>query len=78
MIPLKAFLLLSVVWLACMFVAGCGNRRDLFYPALADADKAGELNRGWLPDYLPKTSRAIHLVEQDYQKGCCTAPEVSE
>ena len=64
---MKASLLSSVIYigLACILVAGCGNRRDLFYPTLVEAEKAGELNRGWVPVYLPKTSRAIHLVEQD-------------
>jgi hypothetical protein len=67
MILSKVFFPMSVVCvaLACILVMGCGDRRNLFYPALADADKAGELTRGWIPGYLPKTSRAIHLVEQD-------------
>jgi hypothetical protein len=56
---------LCVTLLACLFVGGCGGNRDLFYPSLADAAKAGKVDRGWIPDYLPKTSRAIHLTEQD-------------
>jgi hypothetical protein len=51
--------------LICIFVGGCGANRDLFYSTLDDAAKAGESDRGWIPDYLPKTSRAIHLIEQD-------------
>jgi hypothetical protein len=67
MIFSKSFLIapLICVTLACILVGGCGDNRDLFYSALADAAKAGEIDRGWIPDYLPKTSRAIHLTEQD-------------
>jgi hypothetical protein len=62
----KAFVrVLDVTVAACIFVGGCGHSRDLFYSALVDAAKAGEIDRGWIPDYLPKTSRAIHLTEQD-------------
>jgi hypothetical protein len=66
-IPSKPLLLMSIlcVTLACILVEGCDDNRDLFYSAFADAVKAGEINRGWIPDYLPKTSRAIHLNEQD-------------
>jgi hypothetical protein len=53
------------VALACILGAGCDSRRELSYRAFADAVKAGEITRDWIPDYLPKTSRAIHLVEQD-------------
>jgi len=42
-----------------------GGRREYFYQTLADADKAGEITRGWIPDDLiPSSSRAIHLVEE--------------
>ena len=32
------------------------------YATLADAIKAGEIDRHWVPDYLPLSSRAIHLI----------------
>lgn len=41
---------------------GCGHDRSTFYRSLADADKAGEMNRGWIPDFLPKSSRSIRQV----------------
>jgi hypothetical protein len=43
---------------------GCsGNRRESFYPSLADADKDGAITRGWVPDdILPASSRTIHVV----------------
>lgn len=67
MISSKAFLLVPVlcITLACILVEGCSNSHDLFYSAFGDAVKAGEIDRGWIPDYLPKTSRTIHLTEQD-------------
>ncbi|MBZ5540343.1 MAG: hypothetical protein LAN61_07470 [Acidobacteriia bacterium] len=66
MISSKAFLLMAVlcVGLACILVVGCGDRRELFYPAFADADKDGAITRGWIPDYLPESSRAIHSVQE--------------
>lgn len=41
---------------------GCDGRQESSYTTLADAIKAGEISRGWMPDYLPKTSHAIHIV----------------
>jgi len=67
MISTKVLLLVPAlcVTIACILVEGCGHNRNLFYDNLSDAAKAGEIDRGWIPDYLPKTSRAIHLTEQD-------------
>jgi hypothetical protein len=51
---------LTFVLLACG-----GNRRESFYPSLADADKDGAITRGWIPDdLLPGSSRAIHEVHE--------------
>jgi len=57
--------LLSFVALA-LLIAACGSdRKEYFFRTLADADKAGEITRGWIPDDLiPSSSRAIHLAEQ--------------
>jgi hypothetical protein len=43
---------------------GCnGDRRESFYPSLADADRDGAITRGWVPDdILPASSRKIHVV----------------
>ena len=67
MIRPRAFVLLPTLYvtLFCILFAGCDESRDLFYSDLTGAAQAGELDRGWIPDYLPKTSRAIHLVELD-------------
>jgi len=53
---------LLCVGLSLIFAAGCGERRESFYPSLADAISAGEINRGWIPDFLPESSRAIHII----------------
>lgn len=49
-----------------LLLAACGSdRREYFYQTFADADRAGEMTRGWIPDDLiPSSSRAIHLSEQ--------------
>ena len=47
---------------ACGLVACRSDRRESFYPALADADKDGAITRGWIPGFLPGSSRTIHEV----------------
>lgn len=66
MISLKPFMLVAAlcVGLISILAAGCGDRRESFYPALADADKDGAIARGWVPYYLPGSSRAIHEVHE--------------
>jgi hypothetical protein len=49
----------------CVFLAyvllGChDDRRESFYPSLGDAKRDGAIDRGWLPDFLPESSRGIH------------------
>jgi hypothetical protein len=61
------FLRKSVIlfFLASVLAACGGGRRQYSYNTLADADKAGEVTRGWIPeDLMPGSSRAIHLVEE--------------
>jgi hypothetical protein len=43
-----------------VIVACDGGWRESFYPSLADAGKAGEITRGWIPDFLPKSAKRIH------------------
>lgn len=65
MILSKTFLLLPAlcVGLTSIFVAGCGDYHESFYPSLADANKTEAITHGWIPDdLLPSSSRAIHLV----------------
>jgi hypothetical protein len=67
MILSKTFLRSAVfcAFLASVLVACGGDHKEYFYNTLADADKAGEITRGWIPDDLmPGSSRAIHLVEE--------------
>jgi hypothetical protein len=60
----KALLLVTLLFvgLACLLVACHSDRRESFYPSLADAKKDGAIDRGWIPDFLPASSRAIHEV----------------
>jgi len=44
-----------------LFLTAChGDRRESFYPSLADAKRDGAIDRGWIPDFLPENSRNIH------------------
>lgn len=53
--------------ISCLFLSlilvGCHSHdQDSFYAVLADARKAGEIDRGWIPDFIPGSSRSIHEV----------------
>jgi hypothetical protein len=43
-------------------VASCGERPEVFYADAMAARRAGAVERGWVPDWLPKSARAIHEV----------------
>jgi hypothetical protein len=53
-----------LVSLACAMLACRGDRRESFYPSLADAKKDGAIARGWIPDFLPGSSRSIHELHE--------------
>jgi hypothetical protein len=63
----KAPLLMALfcVGLACGLVACRSDRRESFYPAFADADKDGAITRGWVPYFLPRSSRTIHELHRN-------------
>jgi hypothetical protein len=51
--------------LAVATLCGCGDvayKVDLTYATLADARREGLFGRGWLPDVLPPSARAIRTV----------------
>ena len=48
--------------LSIALLQACRKGQERFYPSLADATKSGEVTRGWLPDFLPKSSSKIHLL----------------
>jgi hypothetical protein len=54
--------LLGMCIAANALLQACGDRQESSYATLADAIKAGEISRGWIPDYLPTSSHAIHIV----------------
>jgi hypothetical protein len=56
------FLLLSACIAASAFLQACSSRQESSYATLEDAVKANEITRGWIPDYLPKSSHAIRIV----------------
>lgn len=47
---------------ATVLLHACGDRQESSYATLADAAKAGGISRGWIPDYLPTSSHAIHII----------------
>src|SRR5271163_1579050 len=63
---LRLSLLAAILCAAIMAVLlGCrGDRRESSYPSLADADKDGAITRGWIPDFLPGSSRSIHEIHE--------------
>jgi hypothetical protein len=57
--------LLGVTLCLCLIcvLAGChSDRSESFYPSLTAAEKDGVIERRWLPDVLPRSSRNIHVT----------------
>jgi hypothetical protein len=50
------------VILAAVLAMGCGETRDAAYEDIAQAVRDGAVQRGWVPTWLPKSSREIHLT----------------
>lgn len=55
---------MSAVSVLCATVIfqSCREGRESYYASLSDAVAAGEITRGWVPDFLPASSHAIHEV----------------
>jgi hypothetical protein len=55
---------LSAVSILCALVVSqsCRERIESYYAFLSDAIGAGAITRGWIPDFLPESSRAIHEI----------------
>lgn len=47
---------------AVVLLQACSERHEMLYDSIADASKAGEVKRGWIPDFLPISSRRIRIV----------------
>lgn len=45
-----------------MHLIACNERRNLSYASLQEAEKSGEVTRGWIPASLPRSAREIHLA----------------
>jgi len=58
--PARALLLPALCIGLIQLVTSCGDRHESFYPSLSDAQRGGEITRGWIPTYLPQSSRSIH------------------
>ena len=66
MVPKRSLRRAALCLSLASVLVGCGgDRRQYSYDTLAEADRAGEVTRGWIPDdVMPGSSRAIHLVEE--------------
>lgn len=55
---------LTVCIVLIVLCAGCRNSHDTdaFYTSRTEAEKSGEFDRGWLPDFMPESSHAIHIA----------------
>lgn len=40
-------------------LAACGEEQETFYDNYADAQKAGAIKRGWIPDFVPASAHNI-------------------
>ncbi len=63
--PKALILALLCVAFACSLIACSGDHHESEYSSLSDADKDGAISRGWIPDFLPTSSRAIREVHGD-------------
>jgi len=62
--PPKSAPLIALLYIcfSCFPGACRSERRESFYPSLADAKRDGAIDRGWIPDFLPGSSRGIHEI----------------
>jgi hypothetical protein len=47
-----------------LFHAGCGETPESFYRSFSDAERAGAVDRGWIPASLPRGIRNIHELHK--------------
>jgi hypothetical protein len=57
----RRILLVSGLLAGTLF-ASCRARPEVFYADAAAARRAGAMERGWIPEWLPASARAIHEV----------------
>jgi hypothetical protein len=74
MIPAMRNLIIPAVLLS---VAGCGEQTDKIYSTYADARRAGAVERGWMPAFVPSSARDItdsHDMDTNQQTLRFTLP----
>lgn len=64
---LRPLLVVASALAILLILVSCRPAHDQehWYSARADAEKNGEFDRGWLPEFLPPSSRAIHVAEDN-------------
>jgi hypothetical protein len=58
---MSVFRCVAIVGMA-VIVGSCSERPEAFYADAAAARAARAMDRGWIPDWVPTTARAIHEV----------------
>ncbi len=49
-----------IIFILLFLFLGCGETRDSFYQNLDAAEKDGAIEKGWLPNILPESSKEIY------------------
>jgi hypothetical protein len=57
---MKPVRLLPVVILAFVALPGCSTRNDA-YDTMADVREARLIEKGWLPDFMPRSTHDLHI-----------------
>lgn len=47
---------------AVLLAVSCGERQEVLYAKRADAERAGAIDRGWIPVWVPQTAHTIHEI----------------
>jgi len=56
---MRLFVIASVLIITC---TACTEQQEASYADLAAAERAGAIQRGWVPDWLPQSARGLREV----------------
>jgi hypothetical protein len=68
---------LAIGGILLMLLVGCKEDMSAFYDTYADAERAGAVNRGWIPPYVPPSATEItevHNLDVNSQRIRFQAP----
>jgi hypothetical protein len=70
-------IILAAICVLWSLLLGCSERIESYYRSLDDAQKEGAISRGWIPDFLPASTRAIHEIHNPASPRTWSAFEFS-